>query len=157
MRGSCSGSPREGDLSLAAQAVAKVERLEPAGTGVREVREPSIHAVELLAARPLVRALDREPAVCQRLAGELERPEALRLLGLLEERDVDLGGEHLVRAAHVAGPAQRVVVRVQRGALLLRACRGSDHAVAVRQALAALGGLGTTNGPAHRREFTRRE
>src|SRR5262245_15331111 len=142
MRGSCSGSAPELDLSRAAQPVAQVERAQAVEGAVREVREPSVDAVELLTGGPLVGLLDAELALLQRLARELEDAVPAAALGLLEQGDIDLGREHLVRAAHVAGAAERVVVRVEGGALLPHAGGGLDHTVAVRQALAALRDLG---------------
>src|SRR4051812_25821220 len=157
MRGSSSGSPPEEALSRAAQAVTEVERLERVRRRVGEGREPSIHPVELLGLGPLMCPFGTQPAALQRLAGELEHAVAPAALGLLEPLHVDLGGEHLVRAAHVARAAQWIVIRVQRRALLLNARRGSDHAVAIREALPALGGLRTADCPAHLRESTRPE
>src|ERR1700755_2281594 len=102
MRGSCSGSARELDLSWPTQTLAQIERAQAVGGAVVEVREPSVHAHELLALRTLMCAFDSEHAAGQRLAGELEGAVAAGLLGLLEQLHVDLGGEHLVGAAHVA-------------------------------------------------------
>src|SRR3954468_3058008 len=151
MRGSCPGSAAEADLSCCVETLSEIERADRAVGRVREIPEALVAAEPLLALGPLVGLLDRPGAARERLAGELERPVALSALGLLEEPDVDIGGEHLVRAAHVARLGQRVLVGVQRRALRGHARRGRDHPIAVRQALAALGGLGAAGGPAHRR------
>src|SRR4051812_9886610 len=151
MRGSCPRSAAEADLSRCVETLSEIERADRAVGGVREIPEALVAADPLLALGPLMGLLDRPGAAGERLAGELERPVALTALGLLEEPDVDVGGEHLVRAAHVARLGQRVLVGVQRRALRGHARCGCDHPIAVRQALAALGGLGAAGGPAHRR------
>src|SRR3954447_10259808 len=151
MRGSCPGSAAEADLSCCVETLSEIERADRAVGRVREIPEALVAAEPLLALGPLVGLLDRPGAARERLAGELERAVALAALGLLEEPDVDIGGEPLVRAAHVARLGQRVLVGVQRRALSGHARRGRDHPIAVRQALAALGGLGAAGGPAHRR------
>src|SRR3954466_6104931 len=110
MRGSCSQSAAEADLSRCAEPVSEVERPQAAGGGVGEVREAPVRAAERLAGGALVRSLDPERAAREGLAGQLERAVAAAALGLLEQRDVDLGREHLVRAAHVAAAADRIVV-----------------------------------------------
>src|SRR3954468_2178625 len=117
MRGSCPRSAAEGELSLCGQTVAQVERAVAAGGRVGEVGEAPVAADPLLALGALVGLLDRERAARERLARKLERAVAAAALGLLEEPDVDLRGEHGLRAAHVARAAQRVVVVVQRRAL----------------------------------------
>src|SRR4051812_31034167 len=113
MRGSCSGSAPELDLSRPAQPVAQVESAQAVGSRVGKVREPSIHAMELLARGPLMRAFDLELAARGGLAGQLNDAVPAPALGLVEQRDVDLGREHLVRTAHVARPAERVVIEVE--------------------------------------------
>src|SRR4051794_13408723 len=112
MRGSCSESASEGDLSRCAQPRAQVERAYAARRRVGEVREAAVEAVELVSGGALVRLLDGERALRQRLARELERPVPTPALGLLEQGHVDLGGEHLVRAAHVAVAAEGIVIGV---------------------------------------------
>src|SRR5688500_16792964 len=135
MLGSCRGSALEGDLSRSLQTVSEVERLYGPWSRFREVGEAPVAAVEL---RALVRLLDRERAARQRLTRQLQAAVALSALRLLEQLHVDLGCEHLVRAAHVSPLRERVVVRVQARATRLDAARRSDHAIAVRQALATL-------------------
>src|SRR4051794_36699022 len=149
MRGSCSESAAELDLSRRVQTVSQIERADRAGARVREVGEPPVAAHPLLAPRSLVRLLDAERAARERFAGQFQHPIALGPLRLVEELRVDLGGEHLLRAAHVADAAERVVVDVQARAPGRDTCGGGDHPIAVRQALAALGGLGAAGGPAH--------
>src|SRR3954451_21924442 len=105
MRGSCPGSAPELDLSRPVQPVAQIECAHAVGSDLGKVREPSIHAYELLAAGPLVCLFDLELAARGGLARELEHAVPAPALGLLEQRDVDLGREHLVGAAHVARPA----------------------------------------------------
>src|SRR4051794_22759807 len=151
MRGSCPRSAAEADLSRRLEPLSEIERANRAVGGVREVPEALVAAHPLLALGALVGLLDRPGAAGERLARKLERAVASAALGLFEELDVDVGGEDLVRAAHVARLAQWVLVGVERRALGRHAGRGRDHPIAVGQALAALGGLGAAGGPAHRR------
>src|SRR4051794_8417755 len=116
------------------------------GTGFREVREAPVAAVELWA---LVRLLDAEGAARQRFARQLQGAVAAPAFSLLEQRDVDLGREHVVRAAHVARAAERIVVGVQRGTARLHTTRRCDHPIAVGEALTTLGRLRPTGCPAH--------
>src|SRR3954451_2927452 len=149
MRGSCPESAAGGDLSCRVQTVSEIERADALEGRVGEIGEALVAAHPLLALGPLVRLLDRERAAGERLTGDFQRPVAPAPLGLLEEPRVDLGREHLLRAAHVAVAAERVVVDVQARALRRQARGGGDHPIAVRQALAALGGLGAAGDPAH--------
>src|SRR3954451_2102141 len=154
MRGSCSESALEGDLSSGVESLSQIERAHAGRARVREVGEALVAAEPLLARRALVRLLDAEGAARQRLAGQFQRPVALRALRLVEELGVDLGREDLLRAAHVPDAVERVVVEVQARALRRHARGGGDHPIAVRQALAAFGGLGAAGGPAHLRDCT---
>src|SRR4051794_29749006 len=99
MRGSCSESAAGGDLSRLVKTVSEIERADARRPRVGEVGEALVAAHPLLARGPFVRLLDGERAARERLARELERPVALAALGLLEQPGVDLGREHLLRAA----------------------------------------------------------
>src|SRR4051812_19987671 len=101
MRGSCSESAAGADLSRLLETVSEIERADARGPRVGEVGEAPVAAHPLLAPGSFVRLLDRERAAGERLARELEGPVALAALGLLEQPGVDLGREHLLRAAHV--------------------------------------------------------
>src|SRR4051812_14917312 len=103
MRGSCPRSAAEADLSRRFETLSEIEREDRAVGRVGEVPEALVAAHPLLALGALVGLLDRPRAAGERLARELERAVALAALGVLEELDVDVGGEHVVRAAHVAG------------------------------------------------------
>src|SRR5689334_2576047 len=149
MRGSCPESAAELDLSCCLETLSEIERPYGPRARVGEVGEALVAAHPPLARRPLVRLLDAERAARLWLTRQFEHAVALPALGLDEELGVDLGRGHLLRAAHVADAARRVVVDVQAGALRRDAGRVRDHPIAVRQALAALGGLGAADGPAH--------
>src|ERR1044072_8206685 len=110
--------------------MSEVERRYGIWTALGEVREAPVAAEEL---RALVRLLERERPAGPGFARQLQAPVAAAALALLEQRDVDLGREHVMRAAHVAPAAQRVVVGVQRGTARLHAGRGRDHPIAVRE------------------------
>src|SRR3954453_6493949 len=104
MRGSCRGSAPEADLSRCSQTVSEIERANGTGAGVGEVGEAAVTAVKL---RALVRLLDREGPARERFSRQLEHAVPPSPFGFLEQRDVDLGAEHRVRAAHVAVAAER--------------------------------------------------
>src|SRR4051794_25851641 len=117
MPGSFSASAPEADLLRRAQAFPEIEGAQRVGRAVGGVEEPPVRAVVGLAEAALDGLLDGERAAPQRLAGELDRAEAAaRALGVLEQRDVDLGGEDLLQAAHEAPAGQRVLVGVEEGA-----------------------------------------
>src|SRR3954447_18169201 len=107
-RGSFICAAREGDLSrrelatdARSEAVAQVERPHRARRRLGPVEEAPVDAVLALGEG----LLDLERTTFARVPGELDHPEPRpRLLRLGEQLDVDLRGEDLVPAAHIAPP-----------------------------------------------------
>src|SRR5690242_9347023 len=100
MRGSCPSGTPETDLS---QPVAQVEGADRVARRVGPVEEAPVDAAEGVAAGALDRLLDAEGAAGEGFPREPDGAEAGScLLGLGEQVDVDLRGEHALQAAHVA-------------------------------------------------------
>src|SRR5829696_4617820 len=144
--------PAQADESkLSAAAVPEVEGANAVAGGIRPVEEPWVHTA---VREPLARLLDLELTTRGRIAGEPHRAEAgPRALGRPEQLDVDLGGEHLVHAAHEAAAAERLVVGVEERARLGDAGGGRDHPVAEGRAAPALVGIGLADDARHRRRI----
>src|SRR4029453_16209818 len=110
--------------SLGSDALAQIERAIAARAGVGDVKEATVHAIERRA-RALVGALNREGTHRKRRANGFYATVTMpRALCPLEQVDVDLRGEHLLKAAHVLRAGPLVTVGVEKGTAELDAAAG---------------------------------
>jgi hypothetical protein len=87
----------------------------------------------------VVGALDGRAAALKRYTGHLDAAVAVAgALRSLVDRDVDLGAEDLVHAAHVADAGLLIVIEIEELTAAFDAAGGMDDPIAERAALTTL-------------------